>query len=866
MREHEVPTHVQAEDKVLLWFTFPQIVAVTAVCALSYGAYHYAPVGPTEVRVALAAVLGLLAGIAMIVGKIGGRGLPLVAADLLRFRLVARRYAGTPAQLARSEPPAPVQSGPSLLSLMVRRAERLWLLARRAGRGIRRLRSGREHRNGRMPLRPRGWFGRWKGRRGVESTRSNARNQRARTLEARRRKTRKDWLAALAVAVLALAGLAVPHEAALAWGPWDEAGWRLDEIEFEPPEPVSGRRLFVEGLTVAGGRAEVTLRAAADLELRVRAFGGPGGWELRFWGAASLAEGERIDLLPPPHRGRALPHLLLGGHAGTVWGGDPERRAAAVPPAIGGRGTLRPQGHVPELESGEHRRQRRIRLRVRRQGGRQPQDGGWAPQPDGAGSAGRFGDRRHGDGHRHRGRVAEQLPFPFVPGGETRFSLPVEEGEAVHSVGIAAGLQASLRVPLPPLVQLTDHPAWTERITRRVSLSCPGGPTVSRTVQVSVVHEGHVRAEVVQRAPITRSRGETVALALSVGSDAPFRTLVVPPPAPEPEPALQTPAGDEEVRGLFDRLGLAVAMVEAVRNRPAARRRGAGVPGRGPGGAGGDAAGHERRADGDGLRRLGPLPLRRRLGGLRPDGGGWRGGQGKGQERRHRGGGGTCAGALGQGGGLDPAQRRRPHPVASQDEENTAMKELLQLAQGVERRAYPGGSPLCDGSWARGRKAPSQPGASQRHPRPSRRSRCLSVLHALAPGGGRAGARGRGAGGNLRGAGTGAGRAQAGGLRRGAQRPGLPGAAAGAPTPARPETACGRACSKRSPSDLLPADAGRGRVPAGTAHGPGGPRRHPGPSLLRHMRARGGRRAARVCWLGPVCPCTRSGAASCGCC
>ena len=35
MREHEVPTHVQAEDKVLLGFTFPQIVALTAVCALS---------------------------------------------------------------------------------------------------------------------------------------------------------------------------------------------------------------------------------------------------------------------------------------------------------------------------------------------------------------------------------------------------------------------------------------------------------------------------------------------------------------------------------------------------------------------------------------------------------------------------------------------------------------------------------------------------------------------------------------------------------------------------------------------------------------------------------------------------------------
>ena len=48
MREHEVPTHVQAEDKVLLGFTFPQIVAMTAVCALSYGAYRYAPAGPSQ--------------------------------------------------------------------------------------------------------------------------------------------------------------------------------------------------------------------------------------------------------------------------------------------------------------------------------------------------------------------------------------------------------------------------------------------------------------------------------------------------------------------------------------------------------------------------------------------------------------------------------------------------------------------------------------------------------------------------------------------------------------------------------------------------------------------------------------------------
>ena len=47
MREHEVPTHVQAEDHVLLWFTFPQIVALTAVATLAYGAYSLAPIGPS---------------------------------------------------------------------------------------------------------------------------------------------------------------------------------------------------------------------------------------------------------------------------------------------------------------------------------------------------------------------------------------------------------------------------------------------------------------------------------------------------------------------------------------------------------------------------------------------------------------------------------------------------------------------------------------------------------------------------------------------------------------------------------------------------------------------------------------------------
>ena len=289
MREHEVPTHVQAEDKVLLGFTFPQVVAVTAVCAISYGAYRYAPVGPSEVRMALAVVLGLV-GVAMVVGKIGGRRLPLVAADLLKYRLGARRYAGQVSQMVRSEPPAPeqpVRSGPGPLSLMVKRA----------GRGLGRLRKNRkrrkdnrERRNGRMRL-----FGK---RRGKDGGNRQSRDHRAETLETRRRKPRMGWLPVVAVA-LVTAVVAVP-QAALADG-HEDGGWSSDEIEFQPPEPVPGRRIFVEGLTVSGDRAAVTLRAATALDIRVRTYGGPEGSSLRFWGSASLDEGERINYSLPLH-------------------------------------------------------------------------------------------------------------------------------------------------------------------------------------------------------------------------------------------------------------------------------------------------------------------------------------------------------------------------------------------------------------------------------------------------------------------------------------------------------------------------------------------------------------------------------------
>ena len=191
MREHEVPTHVQAEGPGAAG------VHLSPDRGGDGGVRHLVrriplrPVGPSEVRMAIAVVLGLV-GIAMVVGKIGGRRLPLVAADLLKYRLGARRYAGPVSQLVRAEPPAPAQpvrSGPGPLSLM----------AKRAGRGLARLRKNRktrknkERRNGRMR-----WFGK---RRGKDGGRGQRHDHRAETLQSRRRKPRVGWIPVVAMAV-----------------------------------------------------------------------------------------------------------------------------------------------------------------------------------------------------------------------------------------------------------------------------------------------------------------------------------------------------------------------------------------------------------------------------------------------------------------------------------------------------------------------------------------------------------------------------------------------------------------------------------------------------------------------------------------
>ena len=572
MREHEVPTHVQAEDRVLLWFTFPQIVALTAVSALSYGAYSYAP-GPSEMRMALAAVIGL-AGIAMVVGKIGGRRLPLVAADLLKYRLVARLYAGSPTQLVRSEPPAPVESGPGPLSLMAKRgrrgSRRVRVMARR---GFRRLRRSRRRRDGRTPFRPHGWFGKRRRDNGTRADNGNGHQTAGQNWQKKRRNGRRRergrFLSALLVAsALALLVVAV-HGTAIADGHEPEGGWTSPEIEFQPPEPVPGRRIFVERLHVSGDSAAVTLRAATGLALR-------------FWGSARLAQGERIDyslplIGPAPSftfsweddfgqagavtvKGDQIPYPLpavegelcdlgitsLGWSPGTIDGTVESECVTAIEELVELPTSV---GHHEETVTAV------MEAEVIEITGTVTVAGG--------------------------GSVSS---VSFVPDGELLFSLPVAEGEAVHALTIDASLEAALSIPLPPLTQLTHHPEWTEYRTETVRLWRPGttrtvsetasvthddGTTtqhvvsavlsipsavVHRDVTLTIMHPERVVAEVVDREPLDRTREESLSMASSVGSDTPFEVLVLPEPEPVEPPAEQTPGGDG-LRDWFDVLG-----------------------------------------------------------------------------------------------------------------------------------------------------------------------------------------------------------------------------------------------------------------------------------------------------------------------
>ena len=454
MREHEVPTHVQAEDKALLWFTFPQIVAVVAVCAVSYGVYRYFPFGPAELRLGLAILLGIT-GVALTVGKVGGRGLPLVAADLLKFKLGARRYAGSPAQLTSSEPPQQPDASPGPLQLLLKKAVN----------GARKFQEARRSRKASRTFRPHRWLGRRRrsrevsGRRGGES-------------HGQRRK-----YPFLAVAALGLLSVVALPTTALADdpddNPYDDA-WRLEEIYFQPPAPAPGRRVFIERLAVAGDTASVTLRAAHGLDLRVRVYGGEYGETLKMGFNTSLAAGQIKSY-----------NLTLDGPAPSITFSWRDAPVSSTGQALGRSGAVslknrqipyplpRVDGELCDLELTSLE---------------------WVPgEITGAIAATCIAETRHEEalpvyaGHYQQtvpalldatvtsiaGSVSvksgsHRATTNFVPNGETAFTLAVPDARVNHRLEITADLTATLNVPRPPMLHTTST-------TRPAPTSTPGG-------------------------------------------------------------------------------------------------------------------------------------------------------------------------------------------------------------------------------------------------------------------------------------------------------------------------------------------------------------------------------------------------------
>ena len=391
----------------------------------------------------------------------------------------------------------------------------------------------------RPPFRPHSWFGKRRPR-GAE----NANGSKAAKPNIRETHSNKPWYKLLAVAGLLALTLVVLPGTALADDPDDEdPGWRLDEIYFEPPEPVPGRRVFIERLAVTGNTANVSLRAAHDLDLKVRVFGGRTGRTLKMGANAVVHSGERKTYnltLNGPRPSFTFSWTDALGFSGAV-----SLKSGQIPYPLprydGGLCDLElsslewTPGSISGVIASECIAETRQEIDLPVYGGHFSQS---VPALLDATVTGITGTLTVTAGSHRTTSV-------FVAGGETSFSLPVPDRKAIHDLEITAELTATLNVPLPPMLQTTHHPARTDVYRRTVSLSC-GEYSVSRTVTIRVYHEEHVRAVENRLAPVTRTRPETLLLAdsLGVGADHPFRYLTVPPPKPPPPKAEQTEAGD----------------------------------------------------------------------------------------------------------------------------------------------------------------------------------------------------------------------------------------------------------------------------------------------------------------------------------
>ncbi len=561
MREHEVPTHVQAEDKVLLWLTFPQIVSLIAVAAVGYGVFNYAP-GPTALRIGIAVVVGVV-GTAAAVGQVGGRRLPMVVADLLKYWLGPRRFAGRVEELVRPAPVLAVEADPGLFERMQEKGRRRF----------RRLCRERDRRDGGKP-----------NHRSDEPVKSRPKGSKpSRKGRGTRRISldRRRWVAGTAMVVLAVA--AVIPQVAIAQGEGDGGGSRISEVGLELPPPVLGRRVFIEGIAVSGDRAQVSVRAATDVSLIARAFGGDDGEDVRFVEQASLRQGATATFDVPLSGDKPSITLSwvdsLGQAGGFSLSGeqiphhfpsldgelcDVELTALSLSrTGVGGSLTTTCERQVMET------------MELRTVSGPDPVEVLTVREAEVTGITGRLHVRLGND----------EATVPLIADGTTSFSLALAPAEAVHDVSLSVDMRGTLRVPQPPLVEVSTVPERTVLQSHVVSVLRPGvsrnvretwliecedgteelhslsawlsipARTIDITTRVPVTHKAYVTAKIVERETAMSWRDETVHLQATAWADAPFSVLPLPAPEPAPETAEQVPASSGVVEDLFDRLG-----------------------------------------------------------------------------------------------------------------------------------------------------------------------------------------------------------------------------------------------------------------------------------------------------------------------
>ena len=555
MREHEVPTHVQAEDKVLLWLTFPQVVAVVAVAAIGYGVYSYAP-GPSGLRMGLAIAVALVGSVA-VMGRIGGRSILLVTADLLKYWLGPRQFAGEASELVRSEPLMEADGSPGLVERMREKGKRRF----------RRICRSRDRRNGDQSGQHRNQDYGTRSRRKFPFAKNQGRDG--------NRRFSLRGAAALGLAVLVL-GAGLP-QGALADGPGAQ------QAGFDFPEPVEGRRLYVEGVVVAGDLADVKVRAATDLSVRVRAFGGAGGGVLRYATQAAFDEDEVRSFTVPLDGNR--PSVTLSWVDTTGQAGAVTLSGGHLPyplPTIEGElcdTTLRSLGWTTDAVTGsvstDCGRSVMETLELDMIRGNQEVEVLAVREAKVTAITGSI-DVTVG---------SDSVTVPLLPDGGSSFSVPVNLVDGWKDVTVDVDLRGTLSVPVPPVVRLRDVPERTVQQAHIVSVFRPGkskvvyetvtvfhedgtatnhrisarlsipSEQVSVATQVPVTYAAYVAAEIVERDPHLRVRDESLVMESGILADEPFSVLVLPEPEPTPEQPTQTRASDGLIQQLFDLFG-----------------------------------------------------------------------------------------------------------------------------------------------------------------------------------------------------------------------------------------------------------------------------------------------------------------------